>query len=141
MKTLQALPVTLAALWAVGQASGAFAQAQGAFPGTLACSPATAGSGVGFRQNVTVTIEGGRATYTFGAALPSGASASGTETGGGTLSPDRSLALAGRAEGRGYSYRSRYSGQVSGRGGMLTGTQTWSSGSRTCQLTLGDGRG
>ena len=115
------------------------AQAEGVFPGTLVCSPGP-GAGAGFRAGVTVEIDGGRARYTFPAAAASGQQG-GSETGTGTLAPDRTLVLEGRARSGATSYTSRYSGKVGGRGGLLTGTQRWASGSRSCQITIGDGRG
>ncbi|MFL5338476.1 MAG: hypothetical protein ACJ8H8_36280 [Geminicoccaceae bacterium] len=130
----------LAALFALAPGA-ARAQADGAFPGTLSCDALPAGNNA-FRAQVTVTISGGRARYTFPAQAPGGASG-GTETGTGTLGPDRRLVLTGQARGSGFAYTARYAGEVSGRGGLLAGTQTWTIGgkpySRSCQLLLGAG--
>jgi hypothetical protein len=135
-----ARPALLAALVALAPAS-ARAQADGAFPGTLSCDALPTGKSA-LRMPVTVTISGSRASYTFPAQAPSGASG-GTETGTGTLGPDRRLVLSGQGKGNGFTYTARYAGEVSGRGGLLAGTQTWAiSGrpySRPCQLLLGAG--
>jgi hypothetical protein len=89
------------------------------------------------RVPITVSISGGRASYSF----PVGSGA--TETGGGNV-PDRQLVLTGTVKGRGISYTARYAGEVGGRGGTLTGSQTGNAGgksfTRRCQMTLGNGR-
>jgi hypothetical protein len=135
-----ARPALLAALLALAPAA-AHAQADGAFPGTLSCDALPTGKNA-LRVPVTVTISGGRASYTFPAQAP-GSASGGTETGTGTLGPDRRLVLTGQGKGNGLAYTARYAGEVSGRGGLLAGTQTWTiSGkpySRPCQLLLGAG--
>ena len=134
MKLASALALgTLAALLP----GAARAQAEGDFPASILCDPMPLASGPA-RDTLRVTITGGRASYSR--RLPGG----GTETGGGVLA-GRSLTLTGSGRGPGFSYAARYSGEASGRGGLLTGRQSWTRGARTgdraCQLTLGEGRG
>lgn len=109
----------------------AFAQkAEGSYPGTLFCE---AGAGMAAAKvAVTVEILDGRATYAF-------RTGAGTETGGGTMA-GRQLVMTGRSGGRG-AYEARYAGEVSGQGGLLTGTQTGRGFRRACQISLGNGRG
>jgi hypothetical protein len=111
--------------------SGAAAQAQradGTYPVTLACD-AAGGSGP-VRASGTATIGDGRGTYEIRIG-------SARETGSGALAGGR-LSLAGKGPG----YEARYAGDVSGRGGFLTGTQTGTGGNafrRSCQFILGGG--
>ena len=103
-------------------------RADGTYPVILACD-AAGGSGP-VRASGTATIGGGRGSYEirFG---------SGRETGSGTLAGGK-LSVAGKGPG----YEARYAGDVSGRGGFLTGYQTGAGGRgsrRTCQMILGDG--
>ena len=126
-------PAVLAALCP----ARASAQAQGEFPATILCDRSAIAAGPA-RDTLLVSIRGGKANYSR--KLPGG----GTETGSGPLT-GRSLALVGAGRGPGFSYTARYSGDVTGRGGLLTGRQTWTrdgkSEARACQLTLGDGNG
>ncbi len=122
---------------AVLPAAAAFAQAEGDFPASILCDPSPLASGPA-RDTLRVARAGGRASYSR--RLPGG----GTETGSGVLA-GRSLTLTGSGRGPGFNYTARYAGEASGRGGLLTGRQSWTRGARTgeraCQLTLGDGRG
>ncbi len=97
------------------------------------------------RIPVSVTFEAGQARYSFPAPSPAGEPSGTPETGGGRLGQGREVVLTGTAKGRGVAYQARYAGAVSGRGGMLTGTQAGTAGgksfTRRCQMTLGDGRG
>ena len=104
--------------------------ADGTYPGTLACD---AGSGAGaLRAAGTVTVSGGRATYEFRVG-------SGRETGAGALA-GRRLTLSGSGRGAAGAYQATYAGEVTGRGGLLIGSQTGQGGTkRACQLILGDG--
>lgn len=105
-------------------------QADGTYPARLACDAGFGGAAI--RAPVTVAISGGRAQYEFRLGA-------GRETGAGTFS-GRTLSLSGSGRGSSGSYQARYSGEVTGRGGLLTGTHTGSSGARrACQLVLGDG--
>lgn len=110
-------------------AGAALAQgrADGAYPATLLCE---AGAGLpGLRASLVVEIVAGKARYS----VPTPA---GPETGEGTLSAG-TLVLTGRTR----RWQARYSGQVDGQGGLLTGRQTAPAGARACQLSLGNGRG
>lgn len=117
--------------------AAAQAQAEGDFPASILCDPMPLASGPA-RDTLRVAITGGRASYSR--RLPGG----GTETGSGVLA-GRTLTLTGSGRGPGFIYTARYSGEAGGRGGLLTGRQSWTRGDRTadraCQLTLGDGRG
>lgn len=118
---LAALAVPLCLL-----SAGALAQrADGTYPVTLACDGG--GGSAPVRASGTATIGGGKGSYEV-------RTAGGRETGGGTLSGLK-LSLAGKGPG----YEARYSGDVSGRGGFLTGTQSGGKGRRNCQFILGDG--
>jgi hypothetical protein len=103
-------------------------RADGTYPVILACD-AAGGSGP-VRASGTATIGGGRGTYEIRLG-------SGRETGSGALAGGR-LGLVGKGPG----YEARYAGDVSGRGGFLTGYQTGAGGKsfrRACQFILGDG--
>lgn len=103
-------------------------RADGTYPVRLACD--AAGGAGPVRASGTATVGGGRGTYEIRLG-------SGRETGTGTLSGGR-LSLAGKGPG----YEARYSGDVSGRGGFLTGYQTAGGEKgfrRACQFILGDG--
>lgn len=104
--------------------------AEGSYPGALVCD-ATDG-GKPFRGPVTLEITGGKASYSFQTDL-------GTERGSGAMNGG-TLSLVGRGPGRG-GYEARYSGGISGRGGLLTGMQTGKSFRRACQISVGLGRG
>ena len=134
MRTTSRLAAALAVLACPTAAS---AQAQGDFPATILCDQVAFAAGPA-RDSLRVIVGGGKASYARN--LPGG----GTESGSGPLS-GRALVLIGAGRGPGYSYTARYSGEVTGRGGLLTGRQTWTRGgkseSRACQLTLGDGKG
>ncbi|NNM71443.1 hypothetical protein [Enterovirga aerilata] len=103
-------------------------RADGTYPAILACD---GGGGSGpVRASGTATIGGGRGSYEIRVG-------SGRETGSGALAGGR-LSLSGKGPG----YEARYAGEVSGRGGFLTGYQTGAGGKsfrRACQLILGDG--
>lgn len=108
----------------------ALAQAQGAFPAVLVCDP----EGPGGRERASFTLRlggDGRAAYRLrlGSAPP--------ESGSGLLAGGR-LTLAGSAPG---AYAARYGGEITGRGGLLTGTHARAKGGRprACQIVLGDG--
>ena len=107
----------------------AFAQrADGTYPVTLACDGG--GGSAPVRASGTATVGGGQGTYEIRLR-------GGRETGAGTLSAGK-LSLIGKGPG----YEGRYSGDVSGRGGFLSGYQAGTGGKnfrRTCQLILGDG--
>ena len=128
---------TLAALLLVGAAAPAFAQggrADGAYPSTVFCEAA---SGLpATRERITVTVEGGRATYAYRAGGV-------TESGSGTVVVGR-LTLEGRGRGAAGAYEARYAGELGGRGGLLTGAQVTArgggAGRRACQMTVGIGR-
>jgi hypothetical protein len=95
---------------------------------TLACDGG--GGSAPVRASGTATVGGGQGTYEIRLG-------GGRETGAGTLSAGK-LSLIGKGPG----YEGRYSGDVSGRGGFLSGYQTGTGGKsfrRTCQLILGDG--
>lgn len=135
---LIALAATVAASAALGQT-----RADGAYPATIFCEqlPFTAGPA---RDRFSVEIAGGKARYTrklTAADAPEVAGA--VESGGGALA-GRTLSIATRATGKAASFEARYSGEVDGRGGLLTGLQVWKQGGKThnrrCQVTLGDGR-
>ena len=122
--------VLLAALAIGAGEAAAQSRADGTYPGFLVCEalafvPAS-------RDPVILEVAGGRATLS----RTSGGreSASGAVGGG-------QLVLTGGGAG----FTSRYAGEVGGRGGLLTGVQTWtrSGGThrRACQLTVGNGRG
>jgi hypothetical protein len=119
------------------------AQADSTFPGTLFCEATGAMAPV--RVPLSVAIDGTRASYSFPAPSESGGSSGANEIGSGVLGANRQFVLSGAASGRGLSYQARYSGELSGRGGLLTGTQTGKAGGksfiRRCQMTLGNGRG
>jgi hypothetical protein len=118
-----------ALLVAVAQGGPAQAQrADGTYPVTLACD--AGGGSAPVRASGTATIGGGRGTYEIRVG-------SGRETGSGTLAGGR-LTLSGKGPG----YEARYAGDVSGRGGFLSGIQTGAGGKsfrRACQFILGDG--
>jgi hypothetical protein len=118
-------------------------QAESTFPGTLFCE--ASGTIAAVRVPVSVSIDGTRANYSFPAPSESGGASSATETGTGVLGANRQFVLSGAASGRGLSYQAHYAGELSGRGGLLTGTQTGKAGgksfTRRCQMTLGNGRG
>ncbi len=123
------LAIGSACLLATSSISPAQAQrADGTYPATLACD---AGGGSGpIRASGTATIGGGRGTYEVRIG-------SGRETGTGVLSGGRL-----NVSGKGPGYEARYAGDVSGRGGFLTGYQAGTGGKsfrRACQLILGDG--
>lgn len=99
-------------------------RADGTYPVTLACD---GGGSAPVRASGTATIGEGRGTYEIRLG-------GGRETGGGTLTGIK-LVLAGRGPG----YEARYAGDVSGRGGFLTGTQSGGKVRRNCQFILGDG--
>jgi hypothetical protein len=128
---------------AATNASQHMAQADSTFPGMLFCE--ATGPLPAARVPVSVSIDGTRASYSFPAPSESGAPSSANETGSGTLGANRQFVLTGAAGGRGFSYQARYAGELSGRGGLLTGTQTGKAGgksfTRRCQMTLGNGRG
>lgn len=120
----------LAASCLAGAAPPALAQAQGAFPAAMVCDAA----GAAGRERATFAVElgpDGRASYRvkLGAAP--------AEVGTGRLA-GRVLTLSGSAVG---SYTARYTGEITGRGGVLAGTQTPARGGkpRACQIKLGDG--
>ena len=81
---------------------------------------------------MTLEITGGRASYSFQTDL-------GTERGTGAMTGG-TLSLVGRGPGRG-GYEARYSGAISGRGGLLTGIHTAKGFRRACQISVGLGRG
>lgn len=114
----------------------ALAQAEGDFPATILCDPLPFPSGPA-RDVFRLTVGQGRASYARQIA------GGGTETGSGLLN-GRQLTLAGSGKGRGFSYTASYAGDVSGRGGTLTGSQTFTRPGkpvgRRCQVALGDGR-
>ena len=120
------------------------ARADGQYPVVLFCDKLPFGAGT-LRDTFTLTVAGGRATYTRGLTFADAPNAAGvTETGSGTVSGGR-LVLAGRAKGKTFSYEARYAGEIAGQGGLLTGRQDWTyagkASSRTCQMTIGNGRG
>ena len=119
------------------------AQADGSFPGSLFCE--ASGSIAAARVPLTLTVEGGRAHFSFAAPSKAGTPSSSSETGGGSVDPNRRIVLTGAVSGRGFTYQSRYVGELSGRGGLLVGSHTGKANgksfSRRCQMTLGDGRG
>lgn len=119
------------------------AQAESTFPGTLFCE--ASGTVAAVRVPVSVALDGPRARYSFAAPSEAGTPSSTLETGSGALDSNRRLTLSGSASGRSVSYQARYAGDLSGRGGLLTGTQTGKAGGKTftrrCQMTLGNGRG
>ncbi len=104
------------------------AAAEGTYPGTISCDPGPNARGA-VRGPITVEIVGGRARYN----VPG---EGGPEAGSGSMT-GRQLVLAGRGSG----YDARYTGEVGGQGGMLTGTRTGSGSRRNCQVLLGNGRG
>lgn len=120
--------------------SSAWAGAEGVYPSTLFCERLPFESGP-IRDGLTVTVSGGRASYSRPLRTPDPVGTA--ETGSGALSGEN-LTLTGRARGKGFSYEARYSGALNGRGGLLTGEQTWTHGGkayrRACQMTLGNGR-
>ena len=100
-------------------------RADGTYPLTLACD--AGGGSAPVRASGSATIGDGRGTYEIrvGAAR---------ETGSGILSAGK-LSLVGKGPG----YEGRYAGDVSGRGGFLTGYQTGKGFRRPCQVILGGG--
>lgn len=111
-------------------AGGALAQAQGTYPATLFCEGSSGSAPL--RESLTVEIESGRAVYSV-------KSRSANETGRGSLE-GRRLVLTGSGRVSGTAFTSRYAGEVSGRGGTLTGSQVGGGKTRACQFVLGDGR-
>lgn len=130
--------VTAAIACALPGVAAAQGRAEGTYPGTLFCerTPFLAPS----RDPVTLTVANGKAS--FSRAL-TGVEGGGTEAAGGVVQGGR-LVLSGGAKGRGAAFESRYEGEIGGRGGLLTGVQTWTRGGQTvrraCQLTIGSGR-
>lgn len=117
-----------AAALAMGGAAAQAQRADGTYPVVLACD--AAGGAGPVRASGTATIGAGRGSYEIRIG-------SGRETGRGTLGGGK-LSLAGKGPG----YEARYAGDVSGRGGFLTGVQTGAGGKsfrRACQFILGDG--
>lgn len=129
-------------------------RAEGRYPALLSCDalPFTAGP---LRDPFMLEISSGKAAYSR--RLPAADApdaAGGTETGTGTLAGGR-LSLTGKGVGKGSgvgdgngraaSFESRYLGEVSGMGGLLTGIQSWTyrgrSYERRCQISVGNGRG
>ena len=103
-------------------------RADGTYPVTLACDAAGASGPV--RASGTATIGDGRGSYEI-------RMGSGRETGSGVLAGGK-LSLTGKGPG----YEARYAGDVSGRGGFLSGIQTGAGGKsfrRACQFILGGG--
>lgn len=124
------LVAALALISSLAGSTTAFAQAaEGSYPGMLFCE-AGAGSGA-IRIPIIVEIARGRASYDIGTAGL-------REKGVGALAGSQ-LVLTGRGTGR-TPYEARYVGQVSGRGGLLTGTQSGKGFSRSCQMSIGQGR-
>lgn len=112
-------------------AAGA-AEAQSVFPATLACDASGPGEP---RERSSFELRlgaDGRANYSVRIGKR-------TETGSGLLAGSR-LSLTGASPG-GEGHSAYYSGEIGGRGGVLTGTRT-ATGSgrrRACQVILGDG--
>ncbi len=120
----------LAAVSLSAAAPPALAQAQGVFPAAIVCDAV----GSGGRERATFPVElgpDGRASYRVKVG------AGPTEVGTGRLA-GRVLTLSGSAAG---SYAARYTGEITGRGGVLAGAQTPTKGGRPrpCQIRLGDG--
>ena len=120
------------------------ARADGQYPVVLFCDKLPFGTGT-LRDTFTLAVAGGRATYTRKLTFADAPNAAGaSETGSGTVSAGR-LVLAARVKGKGFSYEARYAGEIAGQGGLLTGRQDWTyagkASSRTCQMTVGNGRG
>lgn len=125
-------PVGSAVLLAVALAVSGTSLAQradGEYPATLFCE---AGAGTpSTRDQFTLSVAGGRASYALDG---------GRETGSGTLGPG-ALALSGRGRNAGTAYEARYSGEIGGRGGLLTGERKAGGRVVRCQMTVGSGRG
>ena len=110
----------------------ALAQAQGTYPATLACDP-TPGAG---RERAPLELRlGADGQASYRARLAS----RGVETGSGVLA-GRRLVLTGSLAGPA-GHAARYAGEITGRGGLLTGTRTPNGGGKAlaCQVILGDG--
>jgi hypothetical protein len=118
-------PVTLALVIVLLPSAGSAQRADGTYPLRLACD-AGGGSGI-VRATGTATIGGGQASYEIRIG-------SGRETGAGVLASGK-ISLTGKGPG----YEARYGGDVSGRGGFLSGYQTGKGFRRVCQLVLGEG--
>lgn len=132
-----------ACLLAAGSPAAAQGRADGVYPGLLACDALPFGRGA-VRDPVSLTIANGEARYSRKLSGADGAAAAGkTESGSGKVTGGQ-LVLVGSARGNGFSYEARYAGTVDGRGGFLTGSQTWTyrggSHRRGCQMSVGGGR-
>lgn len=105
-------------------------QADGVYPAVLACDGTP--SAPPLRVRASITIANGRARYEFPVR-------DGREIGSGQFS-GRRLTLTGGGRARDGAYQASYSGEVTGRGGLLSGAHSSTRfGRRGCQIVLGDG--
>jgi hypothetical protein len=112
----------------------------GVYDGTIRCGQSTDANRV-WESPFRMTVERGRARYER-PVLRDGGNTGVYERGGGTVTPDGRVGLAGRADGATYVFDSQYQGTMTQHAASLGGTQLWYIGrneagsERSCHIEL-----